>query len=134
MRFNRKLYNRPGPHKSDKGRVDCPNSYIRQTCHLLNVSPKVTRFQFRVVRYRFFHPELERIREGHFDFLVRTTTGRKLIHVFPMDWLSNDVVIARIEAMQLRAKELGVPLEVWTETELFGEREEYRDSLIRYCY
>ena len=46
--------------------------------------------------------------------------SKKLVEVKPEKWLSDEVVICKINAAKIKAKELGISFEVWTEINLFG--------------
>lgn len=87
-------------------------------------------FEYKVVSYSFYHPEHRRIYTNAIDFLVHLRTGLKLVQTVPAAYLRHEPMIARIEAMEVVAAEKGFRLEIWTERELFGTSEEYREAII----
>lgn len=133
MKFDAKLFNRPTDHKSTKcgGRIHCLNSYVRKACWMLDSDKHVTSYQVRVVEYKFFHPKVEKFATNAFDFDVEYDKGRQLIQCVPDAFLKEDIMVARIEAMEAKAEEMGVPFHIWGETILFGTKSEYRASIIK---
>jgi hypothetical protein len=131
MKFDPRLYNRQKLYECKKcGTIQCPNSYVTKACYMLDGDQQVLRFQFQAVRYRFFHPIEGCTRTNFIDFLVETKSGRKLVQTLPAAYQRQQIMIARIEGMMLRAHELKLPLEIWTEEKLFGTNELYRKSII----
>ena len=46
--------------------------------------------------------------------------SQKLVEIKPEKWLEDDVVICKLDAGELKAHEMGITFEVWTEMHLFG--------------
>ncbi len=136
MKLDAKLFDRQSYHESNKGKakIHCLNSYVRKACWLLDGNGHVLNYSVRSVEYRFFHPKANKFATNAFDFDVHLDDERKLIQCVPDDLLRDEVVVARIEAMEAKAEELDIPFEIWGEKELFGTKPDYRKSFIQmYC-
>lgn len=130
--FRRSLYLRQSSHTSEKCEpVQCPNSYVKQACCKLDRDRDVSRYAFRTIEYDYFHPLENQIFKNRIDFVTQTRTGKRLIQTVPVKFLDDEVMVARIEAMELKAQQLKIPLTLWTEIELFGDNPEYAESVIR---
>ena len=130
--FRRSLYLRKSSFHSEKcGTVTCHNSYVKQACRNLAQDKSVVRFACRTIEYEYFHPLENRVFKNRIDFVTQTRTGKQLIQTVPVKFLDEEVMVARIEAMELKAQQLKIPLALWTEIELFGDNPEYAESVIR---
>lgn len=132
MKFDPILFYRKSIHQSPKAdRIDCTNSYARKVCYFLDGSQEVVSFRYRAVPYQFFHPKKNCTSKNYFDFeITLKDDNKKLLQCIPKDLLADEVMIARIEAMEAEAASLGMPLEIWTEKELFGTKSAYRRAII----
>jgi hypothetical protein len=120
--FEPKLHHLKGWHESPKaGKVYFRSSYEKKAFMKLDEDESVKIYQTEAISTEYFHPLKEITSSFLIDLLVEFKDGsRKLIEVKPEKWLSDDVVIAKIEAGEMKAKDMGVSFEIWTEMNLFG--------------
>ena len=132
MKFDAELFNRPSDHDSTKGggRIHCLNSYVRKACWLLDSDGNVKKYSHRTIEYRFYHPRVDKFATNAFDFDVEFDSGRQLIQCIPDAFLKDEAMMVRIEAMEAKAEEMGLPFVIWGEMILFGTKPAYRKSII----
>lgn len=120
--FEPKLHHLNGWHESPKaGKVFYRSSYEKKAYLKLDADETVKGYKAESVSVEFFNPVKEITSSYIIDLLVEYVDGsQKLVEVKPEKWLTDDVVICKIEAGELKAAEMGIPFEVWTEMHLFG--------------
>jgi len=120
--FEPKLHHLRGWHESPKaGSVHYRSSYEKKAYLKLDDDDNVKTYLTETVTTKYFNPVKEITSSYLIDILVEYVDGsQKLIEVKPEKWLADEVVIAKLDAGILKAAEMGVSFEVWTEMDLFG--------------
>lgn len=120
--FEPKLHHLRGWHESPKaGKVYYRSSYEKKAFMKLDEDDSVKTYQVEAVSTEYFHPLKEITSSYLIDLLVEFVDGsQKLIEVKPEKWLTDEVVVAKIEAGEMKAEDMRLPFEVWTEMDLFG--------------
>jgi hypothetical protein len=120
--FNPNLHHLSGWHESPKAdKVFYRSSYEKKAYLKLDADESVKKYYVEKIEVEYFNP-LKKITSSYIiDILIEYKDGsKKLIEVKPEKWLSDEVIICKIEAAKTKSKELGIPFEVWTEINLFG--------------
>lgn len=120
--FNPKLHHVNGWHESSKaGSVFYRSSYEKKAYLKLDKDDLVKTYYVEKVTTEFFNPIKEITSSYIIDILVQYIDNtEKLVEVKPAKWLTDAVVMAKIKAGKLKAKDMGIIYEVWTEMDLFG--------------
>ena len=133
MKLDFKLFSRQSRFRGLKcGEIQCLNSYVKIAAQRLEGNGEVIRFHYRIVPYEYFNPKLGKIGTNYFDFDVEYKRERKLIQCVPDGLLTEDTMVCRLDAMELKALDLKLPLEIWGDEILFGTNPAYRESLINF--
>ena len=120
--FDPKLHHLNGWHESPKaGRVFYRSSYEKKAYLKLDADDSVKNYFPEKIIAEYYHP-IKKITSSYIvDLLVEfIDDSQKLIEIKPEKWLTDDVVICKLDAGELKAKEMGIAFEVWTEMDLFG--------------
>lgn len=120
--FDPKLHHLSGWHESSKaGRVFYRSSYEKKAYLKLDEDDFVKTYFVEKIEVEYFNPIKEITSSYIIDILIEyEDESKKLVEVKPEKWLSDEVVICKINAAKIKAKELGISFEVWTEINLFG--------------
>ena len=120
--FEPKLHHLRGWHESPKaGKVYYRSSYEKKAFLKLDADDSVKTYQAEAVTVDFWNPVKEISASYIIDLLIEYTDGsQKLVEVKPEKWLTDEVVICKIDAADMKAVDMGVTFEVWTEMDLFG--------------
>ncbi len=120
--FEPNLHHLRGWHKSPKaGKVYYRSSYEKKAFLKLDSDESVKTYQTETISTEYFNPQKEITSSYLIDLLIEYEDGsKKLIEVKPEKWLQDEVIIAKIEAGKLKAIEMGISFEIWTEMDLFG--------------
>lgn len=120
--FDPKLHHVSGWHESSKaGKVFYRSSYEKKAYLKLDKDNFVKTYFVEKIEVNYFNPVKEITSSYIIDILIEYEDGsKKLVEVKPEKWLSDEVVICKINAAKIKAKELNIPFEVWTEINLFG--------------
>ncbi len=120
--FEPRLHHLRGWHESPKaGKVYYRSSYELKAYLKLDADDTVKTYQTETVTVEYWHP-IKKITASYIiDLLVEYVDGsQKLIEVKPEKWLTDEVVICKIDAADMKAVDMGITFEVWTEMDLFG--------------
>lgn len=120
--FEPHLHHLRGWHESPKaGKVYFRSSYEKKAFLKLDEDEAVKTYQVEAVSTDYFHPMKEITSSYLIDLLVEYIDGsQKLIEIKPERWLTDEVIIAKIEAGEAKAADMKIPYEIWTEMDLFG--------------
>lgn len=134
--FNPELYLRSKDFFGSKcSNIRTLTSYDYVLAQRLEGDSSVRLFKYRSISYRYFHPETRRTKEDYCHFqVVDVDWSTTLVYVCPEVRLHREVEIAKIEAVEMVADELGYHFSIVTELDLFGSNPEYMRSLIEYMY
>ncbi|MEI7485953.1 MAG: TnsA endonuclease N-terminal domain-containing protein [Chryseobacterium sp.] len=122
--FDPKTHHIRGVHHSTKipsGQGVFRSSYEKKAFMILDNDESVVSYEIEKITIKYFNP-IKKIDSLYvIDILVKHKDGTsKLIEVKPQSWLLDSVIQAKIEAGKIKAAEIGLPFEVWTEMDLFG--------------
>ena len=120
--FDPKLHHLKGWHDSPKaGRVFYRSSYEKKAYLKLDADDTVKTYYPEKITVEYHHP-IKKITSSYIiDLLVEfVDDSQKLVEIKPEKWLEDDVVICKLDAGELKAHEMGITFEVWTEMHLFG--------------
>jgi hypothetical protein len=120
--FEPKLHHVSGWHYSEKaGKVFFRSSYEKKAFIKLDDDDNVKSYKSEFVSTEYYNPEKNINSSYLIDLLIEYQDGsQKLVEIKPEKWLQDEVIRLKIEAGENKAKEMGVPFEVWTEMCLFG--------------
>lgn len=121
--FFPKRYHCTGWHESLKaGEVFFRSSYEKKAYTNLDEDITVKSYTTESVTVTYWHP-VKKINSSHIiDLLVEYADGsKKLIEVKPERWLKDETIKAKIEAGKIKAKEMNIAYEVWSEIDIFGD-------------
>lgn len=120
--FNPKTHHRTGWHESPKaGKVFYRSTYEKKAYMKLDDDETVQMYWTEGTSVEYFHPIKKITSKYIIDIKIQYVDGSiLLVEVKPEAWLTDDVVIAKIEAAEGLADSLGCKFEVWTEMHLFG--------------
>ena len=122
--FDPKTHHIRGVHHSTKipsGQGVFRSSYEKKAFMILDNDESVVSYEIEKITTKYFNP-IKKIDSLYvIDILVKHKDGTsKLIEIKPQSWLLDPVIQAKIEAGKVKAAEIGLPFEVWTEMDLFG--------------
>ncbi len=120
--FEPKLHHLKGWHESPKaGKVYYRSSYEKKAFLKLDEDESVISYKYEAIEVNYWNPQKQITSSYLVDICVEYEDGSiKWIEVKPACWLTDDVIITKIEAAELKAKDEGVSFEVWSEIDLFG--------------
>jgi len=120
--FEPKLHHVSGWHFSPKaGKVFFRSSYEKKAFIKLDDDDNVKSYKSESVSTEYYNPEKNINSSYLIDLLIEHQDGsKKLVEIKPEKWLQDEVIRLKIEAGENKAKEMGIPFEVWTEMSLFG--------------
>jgi len=120
--FEPKLHHVTGWHISPKaGRVYFRSSYEKKAFIKLDEDENVKTYKTESIVAEYYNPEKQINSSYLIDLFIEYQDGsKKLVEVKPEKWLQDNVISLKIEAGASKAKEMGIPFEVWTEMNLFG--------------
>lgn len=120
--FKPEYHHHTGWHDSPKaGKVFYRSGYEKKAYIELDADNDVKTYVPEGVTVEYFNPVKQITSSYIIDLLVEYVDGsKKLVEVKPAKWCSDDVVKAKFEAAAIKAQEMGLVFEVWTELELFG--------------
>ena len=122
--FDPKTHHVKGVHRSSKipsGEGFFRSSYEKKAFMMLDADDSVVSYEVERITVDYLNPVKNTMASYVIDILVRLTDGSsKLVEVKPENWLLDPVVQAKIEAGRIKASEMGMPFEIWTEMRLFG--------------
>lgn len=120
--FEPKLHHVKGWHESPKaGKVYYRSSYEKKAYIKLDNDDNVKNYQTEKITTEYFNPKKQITGTYLIDLFVEYIDGSQaLIEIKPEKWLTDEVVIAKIESGKNKASEMGLFFEVWTEMDLFG--------------
>lgn len=120
--FEPKLHHVSGWHFSKKaGKVFFRSSYEKKAFIKLDDDDNVKSYKSEFVSTEYYNPEKNINSSYLIDLLIEYQDGsQKLVEIKPEKWLQDEVIRLKIEAGENKAKDMGIPFEVWTEMSLFG--------------
>lgn len=120
--FEPKLHHVRGWHESPKaGSVYHRSSYEKKSFLKLDADETVKTYQTETVTTEYWNPVRKITSSYLIDLLIEYVDGsKKLVEVKPEKFLTDEVVICKVEAGKVKAADMNVPFEVWTEMDLFG--------------
>jgi hypothetical protein len=126
--FEPQLHHLKGWHSSPKaGDIYYRSSYEKKAYMILDVDDSVVTYSAETVRVEFEHPVKHITSTYLIDLEIMHTDGTiELVEIKPEKWLKDEVVVAKTAAAELRAKELGITFDVWTEEKLFKDEKDAR--------
>lgn len=126
--FEPKLHHLKGWHESAKaGRIYHRSSYEKRAFMLLDDDSAVRTYWAEKVKVYYYNPKKDitstYIIDLHVEYIDDSV---KMIEVKPEKWLNDEVIIAKTEAAEVHARELGLVYEVWSEPFLFDDEKHMR--------
>jgi hypothetical protein len=120
--FDPKLHHLKGWHESPKvGKIFYRSSYEKKAYLKLDGDESVKNYKAEALAVEYFNPEKQIVSTYLVDLLIEYVDGsQKYVEIKPEKWLTDDVVVAKIDAAMMKTHDLGWPFEVWTEMHLFG--------------
>lgn len=130
--FDPKVHHLKGMHTSPKaGEVRYRSSYEKKAYLKLDVDDTVKTYRPEAVTVEYLNPKKGITSSYIIDLEIEYMDGtKKLVEIKPAKWLTDAVVIAKIDAGRVEAQRRGLEFEVWTELNLFGHV--YNEKHLRY--
>jgi hypothetical protein len=122
--FNPKTHHISGWHKSTKvpnGEIFFRSSYEKKAFLKLDDDRTVDAYRTEAVTVEYYKPNQTMKSNYIIDLIVYYTDGsKKLIEVKPESWLKDTTMQKKLDAGKMKAAEMDMAFEVWTEMNLFG--------------
>jgi len=120
--FEPKLHHLRGWHESPKaGKVYYRSSYEKKAFLKLDEDDSVKTYQVEAITVDYWNPVKEITSSYIIDLMIEYMDGsQKLVEVKPEKWLTDDVITCKIDAADMKATDMEITFEVWTEMDLFG--------------